>query len=128
MGDKINQLVSCWPRCRKWDKGSPKRLDKTRFRELPEPQAREQLTSDVERCRYVRNILSKDNCKATKQNVYQYENCCNRWRDDELCQVPINVAVEEPHPSVVGEEAERDIVASIAYTHDVADHGIDEVV
>ena len=60
---------------------------------------------------------------------YQYENCCNRWRnDDELCQVPINMAVKEPHPSVVGEEAERDIVASIAYTHDVADYGIDEVV
>jgi hypothetical protein len=42
--------------------------------------------------------------------------------------VPINVAVEEPHPRVVGEETDRDIVASIADAHDVANYGIDEVV
>jgi len=59
--------------------------------------------------RHFRNILSKDDGEAS-------------------IQVPVNVAVEEPWARVVGEEADGDIVASIADTDDVADYGIDEVV
>lgn len=71
---------------------------------------------------------AKTTAKPLNRMPYQYENCCIRWRHDELCQVPINVAVEEPHPRVIGGKAERDIVASIADAHDIADYGIDEVV
>lgn len=42
--------------------------------------------------------------------------------------MPIDVAVEEPRARVVGEEADRDIIAHIAHAHDVADNGVIEVV
>jgi hypothetical protein len=38
------------------------------------------------------------------------------------------VAVEEPGPVVVGKEPNRDIVSSIANTHDIPDNRVDEVV
>jgi hypothetical protein len=48
--------------------------------------------------------------------------------DYERVQVPINVAVEEPRARVVGEEPDRDIIASVADAHDVADDRVFEVV
>jgi hypothetical protein len=42
--------------------------------------------------------------------------------------VPVDVAVEEPGPVVVGKEANRDIVPSITNTHDIPDNRVVEVV
>jgi hypothetical protein len=42
--------------------------------------------------------------------------------------VPVDVAVEEPGPVVVGEEADRDIVPSITHTYDIPDNRVVEVV
>lgn len=42
--------------------------------------------------------------------------------------MPIDVAVEEPWTRIVGEEADRGVVASVADTHNIANHGINEVV
>lgn len=42
--------------------------------------------------------------------------------------MPVDVAVKEPGPVVVGEEANRDIVPSITNTHDIPDNRVVEVV
>jgi hypothetical protein len=42
--------------------------------------------------------------------------------------VPVNVAVEEPGPVVVGKEANRDIVPSMTNTHDIPDNRVVVVV
>ena len=42
--------------------------------------------------------------------------------------MPIDVAVEEPWTGIVCAEADRDVVASFAHTHNIANHGIIEVV
>ena len=42
--------------------------------------------------------------------------------------MPIDVAVEEPGTRIVGEETDRDVVAKVADTHDIATHGVIEVV
>jgi hypothetical protein len=48
--------------------------------------------------------------------------------DHERVQVPINVAVEEPGARIVSKEPDRDIIASVAHAHDVADDRIFKVV
>jgi hypothetical protein len=42
--------------------------------------------------------------------------------------VPVDVAVEEPRPVVVGKEANRDLVTSFTDTHDIPDNRVVEVV
>ena len=42
--------------------------------------------------------------------------------------MPVDVAVEEPGPVVVGKEANRDIVPNITITHDIPDNRVIEVV
>jgi hypothetical protein len=42
--------------------------------------------------------------------------------------MPVNVAVEKPRAGVVREEPDRDIIASVANTNDVADNGVHKVV
>ena len=42
--------------------------------------------------------------------------------------MPVNVAVEEPGPVVVGKEANRNIVPGITNTHDIPDNRVVEVV
>jgi hypothetical protein len=42
--------------------------------------------------------------------------------------VPVDVAVEEPGPVVVGKEANRDIVPSITNIYNIPDNRVDEVV
>ena len=42
--------------------------------------------------------------------------------------MPIDVAMEEPWPRVIGEETDCDFITSGANTHDVSDDWIDEVV
>jgi hypothetical protein len=42
--------------------------------------------------------------------------------------VPVDVAVEEPGPVVVGNEANRDIVPSMTNIHDIPDNRVDVVV
>ena len=78
--------------------------------------------------RHVRNILSKDNGKSTKKCALRYRNHDKEQKNDGRIQVPIDVAVEEPWTRIVGEEADRDVVASDADTHDIANHGVIKVV
>ena len=73
---------------------------------------------------YLENILCEDNCKAAKEFALQYRNHDKGRRDDGRVQVPIDVAVEEPWTRIVGEEAERDVVASEADTHNIPTHGV----
>ena len=42
--------------------------------------------------------------------------------------MPVDVAVEEPGPVVVGKEANRDIVPRKTITNDISDNGVVEVV
>jgi hypothetical protein len=49
-------------------------------------------------------------------------------RNDELAQVPIDMAMEKPWTKVVSEESDGDIVTGISYVHDVTDDGIIKVV
>ena len=42
--------------------------------------------------------------------------------------MPIDVAVEEPRTRIVGVEADRNVVTSVANTHNIANHGVNEVV
>ena len=78
--------------------------------------------------RYIGNILSKDNGKATKGCTLQYRDHDKGRRNDGRVQVPIDVAVEEPWARIVGEEADRDVVTSVADTHHIATHGVIEIV
>ena len=81
---------------------------------------------DLARC--IGNILSKDNGKAAIGCTRQYRNHDKERRNDGRVQVPINVAVEEPWAGIVGKEADRDVVASVADTHNIANHGVNEIV
>ena len=71
---------------------------------------------------------AKTTAKPLNRVPHQYNNHDNRWRYDELGQVPIDVAVEEPRTRVVGEEADGDIIGRVADTHNIANYRIDEVV
>jgi hypothetical protein len=49
-------------------------------------------------------------------------------RNNGRVQVKIDMAMEKPWTSVVGEESDGDIVTSISYAHDIADDSSFEVV
>jgi len=76
---------------------------------------------------HVGNIFSKDDGEATIVAHIRRENSGKTVKYGRV-QVPVNVAVEEPWPRVIGVEADRKIVASLAHAHDVADDGIVKVV
>ena len=42
--------------------------------------------------------------------------------------MPIDVTVEEPRTRIVGEETDGYVIATVADTHDIANHGIHKVV
>ena len=99
------------------------------FNELQEAEAGEQLTGRVDLARYIRNILSHDNGKATKRRALQYTNHDDGRRNDRRVQVPIDVAVEEPRARIVGDEADGDlIICASANAYDVAHDWVDPVV
>jgi len=59
--------------------------------------------------RHIRDILRKDNSKAS-------------------IQVPIDVAMEEPRSRIVREEPDCHFIPSVTNTHDISDHRVVEVV
>ena len=42
--------------------------------------------------------------------------------------MPVDVAMEEPRPRIVGEEPDCDVIPSVANTHDISNNRVDEVV
>jgi hypothetical protein len=79
--------------------------------------------------RHVRDILGKDDSKATRL-ARQHKSTIITYRstDHERAQVPVDVAVEEPRTGVVREEPDRDIIASVADGYDIADDWVHKVV
>jgi hypothetical protein len=85
-------------------------------------------TSWVDLRRHVRNILGKDDTKATRLARQHNSTITYRGTDHERVHVPVDVAVEEPRAGVVREEPDRDIITGVADAHDVAEDRIIVVV
>ena len=84
------------------------------------------LTRRVDRRRHIRNIFCNYRREAPRGETY-IDTRKRGWLDS-LCQVPIDMAVEEPRARVVSYEPERNIIGRAASAYDVAHNGIVEVV